>query len=126
MTSAHRPTILLLEDQPFIALDVEDTIANACAGEAVIIDSCARAEAWLDENTPDVAVVDVFLHDGACTAIVEVLVEREVPFVVHSVAMDSRFREHDVFLQGHWVPKPAAPGHLANAIIMCLATAATP
>ena len=77
-------TILLLEDEALIALDVEKTLADAELGKATSVASCAGALHWLENNTPDVAIIDIFLRDGECDEVAEILVKRGVPLIIHS------------------------------------------
>jgi hypothetical protein len=45
-------TILLLEDEALIAMDVEQTLADAQFGRATSLASCAGAMTCPDSNTP--------------------------------------------------------------------------
>ncbi|MGV1873745.1 response regulator [Agrobacterium rosae] len=110
------PTILLLEDEPLIAIDVETTLVDMRAGCVKSIASCAEALEWLADNTPDVAVIDIFLRDGECVEVADILVDRNVPFVVHSARSEASHDTHRVFENGIWITKPAIPDDLARAV----------
>jgi DNA-binding response OmpR family regulator len=114
------PTILLLEDEALIALDVEQTLTGATTGKIEHFTSCANAMAWLVNHTPDLAVLDIFLRDGECIDVARVLSERRVPFVVHSARRKVTQESHRLFLNGEWVCKPADPMSLAAAVDVCL------
>ncbi|WP_105385708.1 response regulator [Neorhizobium alkalisoli] len=114
-----RPAILLLEDQPLVSWEVEEMLRDAGLGEAAVMASCRDAQAWLVDESPNAAVVDVFLRDGECVEIAETLVKRNIPFVVHS-AHSQPSDIHTVFLNGQWIPKPADPAELLHAIRVCL------
>lgn len=77
-------SVLVAEDQPFIALDlalaVEDAGGNAVGPAA----SCEEALAFLATGIVDAAILDVNLVDGDSSAVVEVLVGLNVPFIVHT------------------------------------------
>lgn len=75
--------------------------------------SCADAMNWLQFKTPAVAVLDISLQDGECTEVAATLVERQVPFVVHSGYVDGA---SEVFLQGRWIDKPAEPQAILDAV----------
>ena len=74
---------LIVEDELLIGVDLEDTIQSA-GFEVRWVASLKRALAAVDQNPPDVAVIDVALHDGSSTELARELMRREIPFVVHS------------------------------------------
>jgi DNA-binding response OmpR family regulator len=115
------PNILLLEDEALIALDVERTFADAEIGQTTSFASCVGALSWLRTNTPDVAVIDIFLRDGECDEVAEILVARGVPLVIHSARRGVASDTHRVFLNGTWICKPSDPDELTRAVRNCLA-----
>ncbi len=81
--------------------------------------SCTEAHKWLAVITPEVAILDVLLPDGSCEAIAEVLVDRGVPFVVHSGAPAADYS--GTFLaRGCWMPKPADSSEVAKRLVQAL------
>ena len=56
-------TILLVEDDPAIALIIRETLASEC-GSFASVGSIAERNAWLAENRPDLIITDVVLPDG--------------------------------------------------------------
>ena len=62
--------ILLLEDQPFIASDLEEVVDENGHLNHVAFTTCAAASEWLEVNKPSLAIVDPRLSDGMCTAVV--------------------------------------------------------
>lgn len=119
----HQSIILVLEDQPLISMELESLIGDAQLGVVVTMTRCEEAIRWLEENTPETAVLDVGLREGDSRAVAEILVERGVPFVVHT----AREREGDpnccVFERGTWIPKLSKPDDLIAAIASALASA---
>jgi DNA-binding response OmpR family regulator len=81
--------ILILEDEPFIALDTESILDEAGYCQHVTLATCADAVNRLNENTPRMAIVDPRLSDGVAATVVRLLVERETPSVVYSGEPDS-------------------------------------
>jgi DNA-binding NtrC family response regulator len=78
--SAH---ILIVEDEIMISIHMEDTLAGL--GHTVIAASSQKeAEAILDEDKIDLAIVDYHLRDGTSAHLAEKLHERKVPFIVCS------------------------------------------
>jgi DNA-binding response OmpR family regulator len=112
---------LLLEDEPLIALGIEDELASA--GFAVTsVESCKDADAWLDAHVPDIVVVDIVLRDGQSCGVVKRLVAARIPFVVHSGDHPSQ-HAGTPYEKGIWVSKPSASGELAEAAKSLLAAA---
>ena len=56
------------------------------ATSVVSLDTRADAPRWLEDNIPDVAIVDPRVTDGVCTDVVEALSTAKVPFIVNSGA----------------------------------------
>lgn len=110
---------LLLEDEPLISLDLEQTLEAAGFAVTTIM-SCEEADGWLAMLRPDVVVVDIELRDGRSDKIVERLVEDDIPFIVHSGDHPS-MHVGTPFAHGRWVNKPTAPGELIGAVRALLA-----
>lgn len=109
--------VLLLEDEPLIAMDVEMTLGDAGFGVCTVV-SCAEANAWLDRNRPDVAIIDIELRDGRCTGVVARLVAANIPFIVHS-GDPSTMHAGTPFSNGIWLGKPSG----SDALVTLLRTA---
>ena len=58
--------VLVLEDEPIIALDIEGILCDAGLEVAATLSTCAAAMEWLKANTVDVALLDIDLPDGSC------------------------------------------------------------
>ena len=80
----HDAAILVAEDQPFIALDLAFAVEDA--GGAVIgpAASVNEALALLEAHPVVAAILDVNLVDGDVSPVVEYLVERGVPLILHT------------------------------------------
>ena len=76
-TSLHGQTILIVEDEPFIALDMEQTLSSA---GAQVISALHLAEAFEAAQNADIsaAVLDVNLREGDCAPLCEVLARRHL------------------------------------------------
>jgi len=111
-------SILILEDEPLIALDLESTLADAGFHDLVIRTSCHDASIWLSHNTPSMAILDIHLKDGSCDHVAQVLVDRHVPFVVCSATHREDIK--DVFLFGQFLSKPCQPHHLIDGVHQAL------
>lgn len=109
-------SILLLEDQPLIALDVEETLGEAGCKAVTVISSRADAEAWLLSNRPDVVILDVQLRDGECVPLIGKLLTERIPFVIHSAVEKNEYEDWAVMEDVAWVGKPADAFLLVAAI----------
>lgn len=110
----RRPVALLLEDELLTAIDVEMALGQA-GFSVVTFSKCAGAEEWLQRHSPRIAVIDVSLLDGSCKRAATTLMERAIPFLVHT---DRRQHSDDVdpvFDAGMWLGKPAKLGDIAGA-----------
>src|SRR3990167_8503251 len=56
-------TILLVEDDPAIAMIIRETLVGEC-GLFVSVGSLAERNAWLADHRPDLIITDVVLPDG--------------------------------------------------------------
>ena len=74
----------MAEDQPFIALDLALAVEDAGGKVVGPAASGEEALALLATGTVGAAILDVNLVDGDCSALVEVLVGLDVPFIVHT------------------------------------------
>lgn len=80
----NQVTVLVAEDQPFIALDLSLSVEDAGGTVAGPAASCGEALALLADGAVGAALVDFNLIDGESTALIEGLVGRGVPFIVHT------------------------------------------
>ena len=102
-------SVLVAEDQPYIALDLAFAVEDAGGKVVGPASGCAEAVALLTTGIVGAAIVDVNLDDGDCAPLVEVLVGRGIPFIVHTAvdlpsALTARFSGLVVQLK----PCPAA------------------
>jgi len=66
----RRKSLLLVEDSLSAAALINDSLLNAVGQMSVTVaTTIAEARAWLDNNTPDLAIVDLNLPDGKGTVL---------------------------------------------------------
>ncbi len=120
-------TLLILENEPLIALDIEDVLSGAGVSDIHTVSTCQDAERWLHSATPHVAVIDPRLDDGICTGAVRHLVSRGVPFIVYSGDSSTLIEDEPVFGRGLWLTKPCRPEELISAVdrVACSSRAGT-
>ena len=90
--------ILIVEDEPLIAMMLEDFLEVLERGVAGVADTCATALATIAGGGVDAAILDVNLRGGEkSTAVAEALAERGVPFIFATgggdEGVDERFRD---------------------------------
>ncbi|CDZ54699.1 response regulator [Neorhizobium galegae] len=114
----HEP-VLLLEDQALIAMYMEELLREAGFDGISTHSSCAAAIEWLQENTPELAIIETRLRDEPCDGIAEMLADRGVPYIVHSVERDEG-RNHPLMgTKCKWLDKPCDPDEFVKAVKEC-------
>lgn len=105
-------TILVVEDEPFVALDLK----YACEDQgyaAITASTCRQAITAIDETAFIGAVLDVNLGRGeTCDVVAKALKDRAIPFVLHTGDLD-RAGE---YLRGIDAPIVAKPS-TASAVV---------
>lgn len=81
--------ILIVEDEPLIALDLEATVID-CLGTVVgPVRTLAEAQQFADSSDLDAAILDLRLADGLTLPVIERLHARGIPFVIHSGTIEA-------------------------------------
>jgi DNA-binding NtrC family response regulator len=75
-------SILVVEDESLIAMNVEYSLNDAGAATVIIASSVAQAQAALTKGTYDAAIVDFRLPDSDASVLIDELSGREIPVVV--------------------------------------------
>jgi CheY-like chemotaxis protein len=111
--------VLIIEDELLIAMELQNLLRELGADVLDLAPTVPRALGALEQQRPDVAVLDVNLHGERVTPVAEVLQEQGVPFVLVTGYGSERLSEGA--LQG--VPclrKPIDACQLAAAISVAL------
>ncbi|MFC4175020.1 MULTISPECIES: response regulator [Microvirga] len=111
--------MLVTEDDAIIGFDLTDALDAAGYAIAGPTSTCTAALAWLNDNAPDLAVLDVTLKDGPSTEIARVLRSRGIPFVVYSGRRQCEAAPE--FREALWLEKPSAHRDLLCALHQLLA-----
>jgi CheY-like chemotaxis protein len=108
-------SILVVEDEPLIALDIVDCFQKAGAS---VLSAPNLHDGLRLAGHPDLsaAVLDFGLSDGEGAALCERLTQRGIPFVLHS----GYAHLPDACRAGIIVPKPATPTTLVTAMARLL------
>ncbi|MFM6950877.1 MAG: response regulator [Novosphingobium sp.] len=75
--------VLVLEDEPIIAMLLEELI-EAAGGTAQCVTSLAGADKAIAEIPPDLAVLDINIHNQTSFDLARQLADRGVPFIFAS------------------------------------------
>ena len=102
-------SILIVEDEPLIALDIGQAFENV---GAVVFTARSLNDAvrLVEQDGLSAAVVDFGLGDGDADALCGRLNDRSIPFILHS-GYSHTPQESAVV-----IPKPASPATLVDAI----------
>jgi CheY-like chemotaxis protein len=73
--------VLIVEDDPFIALDLEETVLRLGVKQARVANNVRAALDIIAERAPDLALLDVGLRHENSFAVAERLAVTKVPFV---------------------------------------------
>jgi DNA-binding response OmpR family regulator len=73
-------TLLILEDEPLIRVDIEEMLREA-GHAAISVETLEKARAALAERLPDLAILDALLPDGDTFALARELLARGVAVV---------------------------------------------
>ena len=115
------PRILVAEDEYIIAMDLCQTVSEAgFAVEGPHADA-ASAMIALKQNTPDLAILDVNLHDGEVFPLAEQLIEQDVPVIFHS----GHFARQEMkarFPEAYACAKPCPPSDIIDTVQEALST----
>ncbi len=109
--------ILVIEDEPLVALDVQQAFEDAGA-TVVVARTLAASLVAVEDNSISAAIVDHALGDGDSSEICERLKERSVPFVIYSgvAHLDGACAD------AKHVNKPASPSVLVATVTGLLAS----
>lgn len=112
----HLKTILIVENEPLIAMDVEAMLTALGAARVHHALTCGEALEWIDGNDPGIAILNLHLRDGPGTIVAERLAARTIPFVVYSGDTHASPDESELIAQAVWITKPCTQDELMDAL----------
>lgn len=117
-------TILLVEDDPAIAMIIRETLVGEC-GQLASVASIAERNAWLADNRPDLVITDVVLPDG--DGIDSLRVDAHTPVIVLSAqnTLDTAVRATGIGSYDY-LPKPFDLDELTASVRAALQRKAEP
>lgn len=109
--------ILIVEDEPFIALDLRFACEDAGLAAITAGSSAAALEALAANDTIDGAVLDVNLGNGeTCEAIAQALRQKGVPFVLNTGDLN-RAGEYLRGIDAPILSKPTASSEVVERLL---------
>lgn len=114
-------TVLIVEDELFLVLDLEDLIAAEGFAVSAHCGTVAATFRAIERQRPVCAILDVRLPDGEVFPAADRMQELGVPLIFHSghaneEALRARYPEAQV------CPKPSSPSQLRSALQRAIAS----
>jgi len=114
-SARSRPRCLIVEDEVLIALSIEGYLEDLGYEAEGPFTAGAAALSWLETHTPQAAILDYSLADGACNKLARELRQRGIPFVIYSGYQPNADLPEEV--RGMpWLEKPCRREDLLQAL----------
>ncbi len=110
-----RPTVLVVEDEVIVALDLSETVRDMGFRVEGPYANKSHAFIAIDEEMPDFAILDVMTADGEVFPLADALTEAGVPIIFHSGHVTAR-EIADRYPQAQAAAKPCPPSKLMAMI----------
>jgi DNA-binding response OmpR family regulator len=116
------PVILVAEDESIIGHDLCDTVEEAGYIVEGPHDNVSSAMRAVQENRPDLAILDIQLDDGVVYPLAQRLMEEDVPVIFHSgqVPLEEMTA---MFPNSRALEKPCPPADMLGSVAEALADA---
>ena len=123
-TAVHhdRPTVLVVEDEFIIALDLSETVKDLGYELEGPFEETGEAIQAIGEDMPDLAILDVFTADGEVYPLADKLAEAGVPIIFHSGHVPPE-EVRNRYPQAHACSKPCPPDQLIGVMQEAVARA---
>ncbi|MBK1658305.1 response regulator [Paracraurococcus ruber] len=111
----RRRRVLIVEDDPVVALDLEAIVTGAADAEVAVANSVTQARQVLGSTAFDLAFLDIDVTDGKTFEVAHLLADRGTPFAFVSGA-----RREEVpppLRQAPFVPKPYDPHDIEKTFL---------
>lgn len=111
----RRLSCLVVEDQALIGLALQVSLEDLGYEVAGPFGRADQALNWLEDRTPDLALLDVLLKDGPCLPVARELRARGVPFAIYS-GLKPPSPPAPEFQEVPWLEKPVSRELLATTL----------
>jgi DNA-binding NtrC family response regulator len=108
-------SILIVEDSAHLPLDLAEAVERLNGRVVGPVETAAAALAALDNEKVDAAILDYELPNGAAARVAQALIDRNVPFVIHTGSPSSP----EILLLGRETPiliKPIQPQDVVSIL----------
>lgn len=109
------PKILIVEDEFFVAMDLESTVRDLGATVAAVCYELGTALEVAKSAEIDAAILDVDLSGEVVYPVADILLQRGIPFVFHTGHV-SKAELHSRYANAPVCRKPSTSEDLSNAI----------
>ncbi len=106
-------SVLIVEDEPLIALDLHSALSAAGAGLMAATDT-DTALRLIRRNDVSAAILDISLGDRDCTAVCQALLHHRIPFLFHTGQPDADMLQ--AWPQAPVLAKPACRDEIVGAV----------
>ena len=120
----HRPTVLVVEDEFIIALDLSETVRDLGFKVEGPFSDKENAFVAIDRDLPDCAILDVKIADGEVYPLADALADAGVPLIFHSGHIPPR-EIAERYPRAQACAKPCPPGQLISMIGCAIEESAT-
>ena len=110
----ERGRILIVEDEPLIALELEEFVIDAGFKIAAIAGKLEKALALIESGACDAAIVDANLAGVSASPVASALTARGLPFIVLSGYSSEQLQ--GAFSGAIFIQKPYRPARLVEAL----------
>ena len=117
--SLEGTVVLVVEDEPLIAMDLAETLANAGATVVGPVGRVTEALFLLGRTPVDAAILDVTLGHEDIAPVAEVLATRQIPFVFVTGGLRGKLAGNPY--EAPVILKPAPPQRVVEQLAMELA-----
>ena len=120
MTADRTDVILVVENEPLIAMDLEGMLHAAGFPAVDHVASVSEALDWLERGAPHLLILDLVMRDGSTGPVARRLRAAGKPFVVYSGHSRREAAHETTFGDAVWLSKPCRPSDLESAITEAL------
>jgi len=110
--------VLIVEDDPFISLSLEDIVAEHAEGEIIAVSSRADAFATMSGDV-DLAILDIDVTNGKTFHVAAELKAMGIPFIFVSASDKSQVPEE--LRHAPFIPKPFNEGDIKRQLVRAVA-----